>query len=841
MPKLIVQKGQSTSIGKDIYDFPDGTNATLMIMKHFPNGIDPECSVIYINSEKINNSQNIDERVFKGLFHNDTVLVINEVKGLDPITIAIIVAVAVTAATVILLSPKVPGNVGQPKDSPNNNLQGQTNIARPYQAYPLIFGSPRAYPDLTGEPIVEYVNNQKIVTQLMNIGVGLFDITEIRAGETPLINFTGASSTIYEPVNKIVTIPNVTTSFASNEVDGQELLGTNEGLSGTAYNLVENGVGNTDFIGLSFVIEALKDTQSDLLKLAFDASVVDYNLEVDYQRDVDGLGNFITSTGSGRVLSVILDGTLTFYTITISNFTGPKADPSSPIKYQDPFVATEKGGVTVGPINTSVESSELWLNFIFQRGLKGTVNINLKTQELDSLGGSPVGSPVFDNFSFTENTLDQLFFTHKKIFPLTGFFEFSVKRTNESKQDADNPDQVKFEAARSISKFTNLTFDNNTLIEVVVPATINATSLRENQINLSLTKKTLTYGNGSVSTIVSPSRRMADALLHMYVDFFGLDPSTLALDELYEIQNRLDAIDPALATFDFTFDDIDVSLDERMDTILQVARCFKWLDGDVYRFAREELRPFASTTITRRDISHEDDRDYSISYNPQLLEAFDSVKVEFVDKTTNKKSFIFRTFNKLSADPNNPSIISGVGKNPKTMQLAGCSESSNAINRAELEIRKLIYQRYILTETMLTSGMLLDRGDMVLYAEQYSSDLFDGEILAINGNIASTSEPIVFNSGDLFVHYMLEDGSKVGPFLISEVPGQPFKFNSADLSQAFVRDSVLGFSVQTGSRYIIGKTEDLDAARWTVIEKESRGNNVQLTMVNYDDKVFDFD
>jgi len=276
-------------------------------------------------------------------------------------------------------------------------------------------------------------------------------------------------------------------------------------------------------------------------------------------------------------------------------------------------------------------------------------------------------------------------------------------------------------------------------------------------------------------------------------------------------------------------------MSRRVINVDSVARCYKWLDGDVYRFAREETRANESTLITRRDIAAEEDRNYSMSYNPQLLEAFDSVKIEFVDKATNKKSYIFRKIDGVGA------VVDGVGRNPKTMQLAGCSESFNAINRAELEMRKLIHQRWTLTDTGLPSMMLLDRGDMVLYAEQYTSELFDGEILAINGNIATTSESIDFSVGTLVLHYMLDDGTKVGPFAITEVVGNAFAFNSIDLAQAFVRDSTLGFTIQTGSRYIIGQTVDLDVSRWTVVEKEASGNNVNLTMVTYNDRIYDFD
>lgn len=829
MPQLIIQNDQSGATGRDCVKFNDGITPTEMLMQHFPDCINPETTNIYVRSQKMELGDNPSDELFRPLFNNDIVLIVNQTKGLEAATIKIIaIAIAASVVSIVLLAPSVPGNVGDRKDSPNNNLQGQTNIARPYQAYPLVLGSPRVYPDLTGEPVVEYVDNQKIVKQLMNIGVGTFDITEIRAGETPITNFEGSTSTLFEPVNKVVTVPEVVVSFATNEVDGQELLGINEGISGTVFTPIVEHTPNSSTANAArtITIDITKDTQSDAFKAAFDAATGLYNVELDYQI----LSQFKNAKGSGLVTSVVLDVGGLFYVATIESFTGEATTGN----VDGPYAITEKEGVSFGPIKTAVLTKELWIDIIFQRGLKGTVDIELTTQELDGPGGTPIGVPATDLFTFTEQTLDQKFFTEKKVFATESFYQFTIRRTNDALQSSSNPDQAKLESVRSINKFSNLTFGNNTLLDVTVPATINATSLRENKINLSLTSKLISYDGASVTAPVA-SRKMADALLHTYSDFFGLDSNTLALDELYEIQNRLDAIDPRLATFDFTFDDIDVSLDERMDAILNVARCYKWLDGDVYRFARDEERANESTIITRRDIVVNEDRDYSMSYNPQLLEAYDSVKVQYVDKATNKKAYIFRKVDALG------NVIDGVGKNPKTMELAGSSESFNAINRAELEIRKLIFQRWTLTETMLPPGMLLDRGDMVLYAEQYTSELFDGEIMAISGNIATTSESIDFSVGTLVLHYMLDDGTKVGPFAITEVVGDPFAFSSTDLAQAFLRDSELGFNIQTGSRYIIGQTVDLDDSRWTVVEKEARSENVNLTMVTYDERTYDFD
>ncbi|PHR55965.1 MAG: hypothetical protein COA43_14705 [Robiginitomaculum sp.] len=830
MPKLIVMRDQSGATGKDIYKIESGEIPLDVLMHHFPDGINQDETKIYLGLSLVKIT---DSAMLEPIKSNITVVM--EAKGIELTLFQLIAITLVAAAISYALIPSIPGNMGATKDSPNNKLQSQTNIARPYQAYPLIFGSPRSYPDLTGEALIQYVDNVKIVNQLMSVGVGLFDIDKVRAGETPLANFQDASYTIYEPVNKVVTVPEVTYAFATNEVDGQPLVGAGAVLS--TYNLNESGVDLTAYIGTTFVFQVLKDAGSDQLKVDFDSSAVDFLLNVNYNADVSGEG-VIGRDGSGTVSSMVLDGGMTFYTITIAKFNGAMAVVGG-YTYGTPFVVSNLSAIPVGPIRLAVEMQEIWFNFAFNRGLKKTVSIRVNMQQLDGPNGSPVIGPQQSFlFDFTGDTLEQQFRTFKGVLLSEGYYEFTIARTDVDSNNSNAPDDTKLESVYAINKDQNVELGNITLIDVEMPGTINATSLRENKINIDLTSKLITYDGVNVNYTTTASRRAADALIHLYVDFYGLDPETLNLDELYEIQNRLDLIDPRLATFDFTFDDIDISLNDRMDSILQVMRCVKWLDGDVYRFSRDEEREFESTVISRNDIASDDSREFSMVYNPQLIESFDSVKIEYVDKAINKKAYVFRSLDSLG------NVINTIGKNPKTMELAGCKEEFNAINRAELEIRKLIYQRWVLSDTLLPSAMLLDKGDLILYAEQYnnSNNIFDGEIIAVNGNIATTSESIEFDGvSDYIINYTLDDGSKIGPFSILPVINEPFKFQCDDLLQVFLRDSSLGFLIQCGSRYIINTVENLEESQWTVTEKEPQGDSVQVSMINYDKRIYEFD
>ena len=835
MYNLIIMHDQTGATGKDIIPLPVGITATDALMSHFPQGLNPEAVQVYIGLARIilpNESDTPSPELLQPLTQN--IIVVMEAKAIGVIAginAWWFVGGAVAIAAMAYLTPKIPGGVGEQKQSPNNNLQGQTNIARPYQAYPLVFGSPVSYPDLTGEPVVEYIDNQKIVRQQKVVCVGTADIIKTLAGATPINNFPGASATYYEPINRVVTVPEVVNVFETNEIDGQELLGSSGSIAITSYDLTEYSTGLATFVGTVFVFKVIKNTESDRLLSNFTAATDPFKLRVNYLDDVGHAEN-----GTGYISTIALDVGGTFYTVTLTSFNGTK-NISAQYDFASPFVVEQSASLVVGPIKIAVETDEVWINLNFLRGLKATVTFTVLFTQLDGPNGNPIAgpSPDFYTLTYTESTLDPQYITHKQVLTQGfNYYQVSFQRLDNGTNDTNKPDQLTLEAVYAISRETNVEYGDLTMLDVTIPATVRATSLRQNKINVELISKLITYENGAINYTPRASRKMADAVLHLTVDFHQLDPNTLALDELYEIQDRLDLIDPRLATFDFTFDDMDVSYNDQLTAILQVARCYTWKDGDVYRFGRNEERANESTAITRRDIVNDDDREYSITYNPQLLENFDSVKVEYVNKSTNKKAYIFRKLNNAGV------IISGAGVNPKSIQLAGCSEEYNAINRAELEIRTLMYQRYSMTETVGTAGMFLDRGDMVLYSELYNVNVFNGEILAISGTTATVSESIELVVGnDYFVHYTTPDGSSVGPFAITSA--SEFTFECASLGQAYVRDSILGYSIQKGSTYIISTTAELEAAQWTITEKEARGRNVQLSMVNYDQRIYDFD
>ncbi len=132
---------------------------------------------------------------------------------------------ALVSALVPLPTPNMPsfssgGGLSQP--SPTYSLQGQGNYARLSQPIPVVYGRHLVYPDLAATPYGEYQGNEQYLHQLHCIGLGDYDIEQIRIEDTPMASFEEVSYQIVSPGSSVTLFnPDVVTA---PEVAGQELL-----------------------------------------------------------------------------------------------------------------------------------------------------------------------------------------------------------------------------------------------------------------------------------------------------------------------------------------------------------------------------------------------------------------------------------------------------------------------------------------------------------------------------------------------------------------------------------------------------------------------------------------
>lgn len=810
-----------------------------LIGQYFKDGLSTYDHRVFLNEKEITPSGQDAQKILKA---EDALLVVREQKGfVGKIAGGIFANDVIKGAFKILdLLPNIPEVDTALKGSPNNSYSGQTNQIREGAAKPLVLGSPVIYPDLIGQPIEEYINNNKQITQLFNIGFGKFDMSTatVRAGKTPLARFFGSSQVIYEPdVSGVTTVPNYRIGVTVDEIDGQQLKGTNEGEESTRYSLQSlngtypNKVTAATLSGGVFTYYVLKDAESDALKSSFDASGP-YDVNV-YYNLYEG-GNPVAASGTGAMASMVFqadNGAHTDqYKIVVNGFDGPTSTTG---EYNggiiDPFDTAPINPAILGPFSCPSECEKLLLNVAFRRGLKGSVDLRVIVYELDSQAGARTGVSETFNYTVTEDTLDSQYRTlQAAIANGLSWYEFTIQRTNDAKQKSDEPDIAYIERVTCIDEYGDLTLSNATILKTVIPANNQPTSGGvDNKINvIGAVKYVKTYNVSTGQITDVASRYFADALLYMYTEFYKRPATDLDLDSLYEIQNLLIAIDPKLAYFDYTFDDVKAGMNDRMDTILNVAQCFKWRDSK-YRFGRDEQKPYINAVLTRADIVA--DRSYTMTYTPYISGKYDSVTVEYIDRSINKRAYVSR---KLSGS----SVVAGSGLNPLKVKIVGSQNVEQATLRANVEMKKLLLQNWTLTDTFGQAANNLSKGNIVLYEEVFETDYSNGgEILAINGLSATLSEEVKTVTGGS-LYYTDEAGNVYGPYSYTKTGDYAITLTSGNFNDVYLAD---GISSQVGSRYYIFNTTTLGRSKYVVQDKEIVSDGVvQLTMTNYSDDFY---
>lgn len=105
--------------------------------------------------------------------------------------------------------------------SPTYSLNAQGNTSRIGEAIPVQYGRHKVFPDFAAAPYVEYNGNEQYLYELFCVGLGEYDISDIKIEDTAITNFQEVTTEIINPGEQLTLFPaNVETS---NEVSGQKM------------------------------------------------------------------------------------------------------------------------------------------------------------------------------------------------------------------------------------------------------------------------------------------------------------------------------------------------------------------------------------------------------------------------------------------------------------------------------------------------------------------------------------------------------------------------------------------------------------------------------------------
>ncbi|MEQ5430547.1 host specificity factor TipJ family phage tail protein [Providencia huaxiensis] len=731
------------------------------------------------------------------------------------------------------LAPKTPSfsaaesNV---KDSPNNRLTGQTNVARAYQARPEIHGQVRAFPDLIQQSMFEYNNNLKTVTEWLNIGIGEYKTESIRFAESDFTAMAGASYKIYKPKE---VIPLINEGFEFPDIDGQELPGPNESKDIPQQTATANEVVSGEIKGGEAAIKIVKQDEFEYFYELTKPRSISMTVNVSYDTPQGSVTKDVKIDAQLADAKESDDGSLInpveYYEFFFTNLTGTDLAqlPPNAVVNTTKFILYDNQFLTVGPFFSPVDGDQMWIHLQAQLGGGDNCNATVEIWKINTDNEEIAGTRQSFNTALSANNGARVYYKTDKVTLNSGRGRYAVQLTR--RNNSSDQSIMKIENAHIVRVRENVIFENDTIVNVSVRATEAPTGARERKYNLLATRMVISYDRVSkqVDYTLRPSRSFADAVLHTWLITAGESERNIDIDGLYRIYDSLP--DERLGYFDYTFDDEDISLGQRIETICNAARVTAYFDNAVLTFSREQSSEFPMTTFNRSNITG---NDMKISYDMSMPSGYDGIELEYVDPVRNKKDYI-----RFRVDENG--ITEGLSRTPNKIVLQGCRNRYQALDRALLEANRLIHQRTSISLTTLADGGNVYPSDMVLIADTYDTNQQAGYITERKGEIFTTSEKIKFDE-EMWVYLTDSMGYTTQKFKAEPRQDTEFGF-IANVPEDVELNFYDGYNKQVASRYIIATSDELEMTKWVITDKRPLGGErYTITATEYFDAKPDY-
>jgi len=779
--------------------------------------------------------------------------------------------------------------------SPNNSITGQTNLARPLGRVPDIFGQVIAYPDVIVRSNHEYIDHVKYLTEYLCIGRGVYAIEDVKSGETPINNIDGASYIVSPPGTTYATILDATDSnevdgqevaapddpalFIESVTADFDSDSTFTSLGGmAAFDILSPG--DTFVISEAVVLGRTIQVFLGEPDLTFKSTgrILNSNLSTFSVGDIINVSGAVVPTNDGRYevsdvgsahidcvlvgtatpvvftenpnpeLADIYDGAVSSTVDNTGTYTFSSRNVNTITVQESTFQPAEDMSMTVtsadtaspkvGPFIVPGTPDHVWFDIEAPRGLMDasggyTVGFNLQIHRLDS-GLSPVGSPINTPAVISGNTANARAYTFKVLVPNPGNrYQAAVIRETNRANTPPNNDLTKWTRLAGIEERNGVNFGDVTTVRVKTRATEQAVKQQERKLNIKVTRRLRTYDpvTKTLSTVLSPTKRAADAILELCTSpvMGNRSLTQVDLDTLYGIDSSLtgDAIyGDKLGEFSYTFSDKQTSVASEILVACSACRIRPYRAGGVLKFTRDELRPVRTALFNNRN-KLPDTETKTITF--QKPDDPDGINLTWMSSETGKPSTI------LFPEGGNP-------KNPKTFTAAGIASYEQAWNRGRLEYDRILYQRETVKITTTIDALLVVFGDRVANADGTNVAMQSGEVIGVNGLSYSTSEALDFK-GRSSATILLRGatGQLTTPISAMAVPGDTCAFTLVGTPPVPITARNTN-GEQIGTLYLFRPEEGYLTSDYTVEEIHPKNDSeVAIVLRNYAPAIFDAD
>lgn len=729
----------------------------------------------------------------------------------DPLTTILIVTAVLAAGVVIALTPKLNAQpvAGDNTDSQSAQLNSSTNsYLRIGDAIDDNAGQIVKTPKFLQRSYYEYDNsNKRVFTEYFLIGVGQYDAEIPKEGETPFNLIPGYEHEYLPPGSHPTSLLNVRRAPSSQDVD---LLSEDQ-----QERTINPAAGSGDVTQAPRTIKILT-TDFDQLELNVgDQIQVNLNCESNEPGNPDFViaGTYdvdvITNLGASTAIEVSGGPVFTDEGVIISGFISNLS-----FVFESPWYVLDGDAI-----------DEVWFQVTMPSGIRkgdGTaaeVQVRVEIEQLDS-SGTPTGIVTSRFEIFYGNTQA----AQRSTFKFTGLTQakYRAKATRTTPDLGDNSlDLMVLEGVDSVTYYTP-NWGDITALRVQRASAQRVNRGQSTKINCLITRKLQTFSSGS--TYIA-TRNFSDYAYYLLSDLAEVSDVNVDTTALFGIMSGLSS--QQLGYFDYQFDDRNSSLRERLNICCNVARVRYYNEGLNWTFTREEPRPTRMALFNRRNLKPQSAQFVQKFRRPN---DYDGVTLVYVDPEKNSEKRINKRI--FGGE-----FIDGLGSNSFEFNLAGCRNDAQALNRLNLEIRRLVYQNVKVTDVSIGDAITLPLGERVDWVDMFDGEIFSGEIMGQKDALFATSERFTPSAGVDYLVYVTDENGEPS----SIVPCLPRSDGTVKGFEASGLFTYTGNQVfQAGSRYVIASANNYEASSFTLIGKgkPNEKGEVQIELAEYSDLLF---
>ena len=340
----------------------------------------------------------------------------------------------------------------------------------------------------------------------------------------------------------------------------------------------------------------------------------------------------------------------------------------------------------------------------------------------------------------------------------TGRYEVRALRTDAKDTSARAGHELRWGGLKAVLDQTP-DFGDVTLIAMKMRATDNLSQRSSRMVNCLVTRKLPVWDETTGWSAPQTTRSIAWALADIARSQYGgkLNDSRIDLTQLKALdanwQSRGDYFD---AVFDQT-----VTVWEALSRTARCGRAVSFMQSGTVRFVRDEQRSIPVALFSPRNIVK---NSLKIQYLLASDDTADSVTVEYFSKET------WQTAEETVSLPDSTSDQSA------RVRLFGCTEKAQAIREGKYMAAANRYRRRLVTFQTELEGLIPTYGDLIAIAHDMPSWGQGAEVIAVDDNVLSLSEPLEWSEElvDHFISLRKADGSVSGPWLVlqGETPSQ---------------------------------------------------------------------